>query len=331
MADKAYFIVKPYNAPDPVDPWPSYTPVEDPTAEPTLEPTAAPTLEPTAAPTASPEPTAAPTPTPAPIKEVTTGGKNLKVRLNPGTGAVVTKLPDGTRLEVLGTENGWSRIRATMPDGSVVEGFVMDDYLSDVEPTAAPATPTPAATATAQPGAATAPAPLPSGEPTPAPAESAAKVNTNGSALRLRSDPSTRSDVLARMPNGAEITILEIVDGWTRIKFVAQNGDEYEGWASSSFIKPAERPTTPPAPTAVPEPTVKPEPTATPAPNSGARVDAGGKKLKLRRQPGSSGSGVTTKIPDGAELIVLEYGEEWSLCSYNGVTGYCATAYPKFN
>ena len=287
LADKAYFIVKPYNAPDPVDPWPSYTPVEEPTAEPTLEPTAVPTLEPTAAPTAAPDPTSAPTPTPAPIKEVTTGGKNLKVRLNPGTGAVIAKLPDGTRLEVLGTENGWSRIRATMPDGSVVEGFVMDDYLSDVEPTAAPATPTPAATATAQPGAATTPAPLPSGEPTPAPAESAAKVNTSGSALRLRSDPSTSSDVLVRMPNGADVTILETVDGWTRI--------------------------------------------ATPAPNSGARVEAGGKKLKLRRQPGSSGSGVTTKIPDGAELIVLEYGEEWSLCSYNGVTGYCATAYLKFN
>ena len=327
LADKAYFVVKPYVDPDPVDPWPPYTPVEDPTAEPTLEPTAEPTLEPTAAPTATPQPTPAPTPTPAPIKEVTTGGKNLKVRLNPGTGAVVAKLPDGTRLEVLGTENGWSRIRATMPDGSVVEGFVMDDYLSDVEPTAAPATPTPAATATAQPGAATTPAPLPSGEPTPAPAESAAKVNTSGSALRLRSDPSTSSDVLVRMPNGADVTILETVDGWTRIRFVAQNGKEYEGWASSDFIKADERP----APTATPAPTAVPAPTATPAPNSGARVDAGGKKLKLRRQPGSSGSGVTTKIPDGAELIVLEYGEEWSLCSYNGVTGYCATAYLKFN
>ena len=291
-----------------------------------VEPTAAP-VTPTPAATATAQPGAATTPTPAPIKEVTTGGKNLKVRLNPGTGAVIAKLPDGTRLEVLGTENGWSRIRATMPDGSVVEGFVIDDYLSDVEPTAAPATPTPAATATAQPGAATTPAPLPGGEPTPAPAESAAKVNTSGSALRLRSDPSTSSDVLVRMPNGADVTILETVDGWTRIRFVAQNGKEYEGWASSDFIKADERP----APTATPAPTAVPAPTATPAPNSGARVDAGGKKLKLRRQPGSSGSGVTTKIPDGAELIVLEYGAEWSLCSYNGVTGYCATAYLKFN
>ena len=331
LVDKAYFVVKPYVDPDPVDPWPPYTPVEDPTAEPTLEPTAEPNAEPTLAPTA--EPTAAPTPTPTPIKQVTTGGKNLNVRTSPVSGEVIGKLPNGTKLEVLSTENGWSKVRATLPDGSAIEGFVSDVYLSDAAPTASPAVPTPAATVTAQPGTTTAPAPLPSGEPTEVPTtpvEITARVNTNGSALRLRSNPSTRSDVLARMPNGAEITIFESVDDWTRIKFVAQNGDEYEGWASSSFIKPAERPTTPPAPTAVPEPTVKPEPTATPAPNSAARVDAGGKRLNMRAQPGS-GSDVVVKLLADAELTVLEYGEEWSLCSYNGVTGYCATAYLKFN
>ena len=327
LADKAYFIVKPYNAPDPVDPWPSYTPVEDPTAEPTLEPTAEPTIEPTAEPTLAPTPTAVPTPTPAPIMEVTTGGRNLNVRLSPVNGDVVAKLPNGTRLEVLGTENGWSRVRATLPDGTTVEGYVMDVYLSDTKPTPAPATSTP--DATLQPGTTPTAAPTagtPTATPAP-PASNVAKVTTDGSALRLRSGPNTRSDILVRMPNNAEVTVLETVDGWTRIRFVARDGKEYEGWASSDFIKADEHP----APTATPAPTAVPVPTATPAPNSGARVDAGGKKLKLRRQPGSSGSGVTTKIPDGAELIVLEYGEEWSLCSYNGVTGYCATAYLKFN
>ena len=331
--------------------YPPYIPPEEPTAMPTAEPvpvpTQAPTAEPVPVPTLAPTVEPAPTPTPAPIKEVTAGGKNLNVRLSPVSGAVVAKLPDGTRLEVLGTENGWSRVRATLPDGSVVEGFVMDVYLSDTAPTASPAVPTPAATTTspavptpaatvtAQPGATTTPAPLPSGEPTEVPTEPVevtAMVNTNGSALRLRSNPSTRSDVLARMPNGAEITILESVDGWTRIKFVAQNGDEYEGWASSDFIKPAERPTptAAPLPTAAPEPTAKPEPTATPAANSAASVSAGGKKLNLRSAPGASDPNVAAKLPDGAELIVLEYGEEWSLCSYNGITGYCATKYLKF-
>ena len=341
-----------FNVLDPEPYYPPYIPPEEPTAMPTAEPvpvpTQAPTAEPVPVPTVAPTVEPAPTPTPAPIKEVTAGGKNLNVRLSPVSGAVVAKLPDGTRLEVLDTENGWSRVRATLPDGSVVEGFVMDVYLSDTAPTASPAVPTPAATTTspavptpaatvtAQPGATTTPAPLPSGEPTEvptAPVEVTAMVNTNGSALRLRSNPSTRSDVLARMPNGAEITILEIVDGWTRIKFVAQNGDEYEGWASSDFIKPAERPTptAAPLPTAAPEPTAKPEPTATPAASSAASVSAGGKKLNLRSAPGASDSNVAAKLPDGAELIVLEYGDEWSLCSYNGITGYCATRYLKFN
>lgn len=318
LADKAYFVVKPYVDPNPVDPWPPYTPVEDPTAEPTLEPTAEPTAEPTLAPTA--EPTAAPTPTPAPIMEVTTGGRNLNVRLSPVNGDVVAKLPNGTRLEVLGTENGWSRVRATLPDGTTVEGYVMDVYLSDTEPTPAPATSTP--DATLQPGA------TPTATPT-APASNVAKVTTDGSALRLRSGPNTRSDILVRMPNNAEVTVLETVDGWTRIRFTARDGKEYEGWASADFIKPAERPTTSPAPTSAPEPTTPPQPTATPKPNSPARVDAGGKRLNMRTQPGA-GSDVVVKLPADAELIVIEYGEKWSLCSYGGIIGYCSNEFLHF-
>ena len=314
--------------------YPPYIPPEEPTAMPTAEPipvpTQAPTAEPVPVPTLAPTVEPAPTPTSAPIKEVTAGGKNLNVRLSPVSGAVVAKLPDGTRLEVLGTENGWSRVRATLPDGTTVEGYVMDVYLSDTKPTPAPATSTP--DATLQPGVTPTDAPT-AGTPTAtpaAPASNVAKVTTDGSALRLRSGPNTRSDILVRMPNNAEVTVLEIVDGWTRIRFTARDGKEYEGWASADFIKPAERPTTPPAPTSAPEPTTPPQPTATPKPSSPARVDAGGKRLNMRTQPGS-GSDVVVKLPADAELIVIEYGEEWSLCSYNGVTGYCATAYLKFN
>ncbi|MDY4201076.1 MAG: SH3 domain-containing protein, partial [Candidatus Fimadaptatus sp.] len=314
--------------------YPPYITPEEPTAMPTAEPipvpTQAPTAEPVPVPTVAPTVEPAPTPTPAPIMEVTTGGRNLNVRLSPVNGDVVVKLPNGTRLEVLGTENGWSRVRATLPDGTTVEGYVMDVYLSDTKPTPATATSTPGATL--QPGATPTAAPTagtPTAAPT-APASNVAKVTTDGSALRMRSGPNTRSDILVRMPNNAEVTVLETVDGWTRIRFTARDGKEYEGWASADFIKPAERPTTSPAPTSAPEPTTPPQPTATPKPNSPARVDAGGKRLNMRTQPGA-GSDVVVKLPADAELIVIEYGEKWSLCSYNGVTGYCATAYLKFN
>ena len=305
---------------------PTAEPTAKPTAEPTAEPTAAPTDAPTDAPvfvptaapivvpTPEPEvtqtaaPTAVPTPapTPTPIKQVTTGGKNLNVRTSPVSGEVIGKLPNGTKLEVLFTENGWSKVRATLPDGNTIEGFVSDVYLADVKPTA-----TPSATATAQPGANT-PA------PTAAPAHSAARVATGGTALRLRSGPSANSDILVRMPNDAQITAYETQDGWTRIKFIASDGKEYQGWASSKYIK------------ADTKPTAAHQPTATPAPNSKAQVSAGGKRLNMRAQPGTD-SEVVVKLSADADIVVLEYGEEWSLCSYNGVTGYCATAYLKFN
>ena len=215
-------------------------------------------------------------------------------------------------MEVLSTENGWSKVRATLPDGNTIEGFVSDVYLADVKPTA-----TPAVTATAQPGANT-PAPTAAPVPTAAPAHSAARVATGGTALRLRSGPSANSDILVRMPNDAQITAYETQDGWTRIKFIANDGKEYQGWASSKYIK------------ADAKPSAAPQPTATPAPNSKAQVSAGGKRLNMRAQPGTD-SEVVVKLSADADIVVLEYGEEWSLCSYNGVTGYCATAYLKFN
>ena len=288
---------------------PTAAPTDVPTDAPVFVPTAAPivvpTPEPEATQTAAPTAVPTPAPTPTPIKQVTTGGKNLNVRTSPVSGEVIGKLPNGTKLEVLSTENGWSKVRATLPDGNTIEGFVSDVYLADVKPTA-----TPAATVTSQPGANT-PA------PTAAPAHSAARVTTGGTALRLRSGPSANSDILVRMPNDAQITAYETQDGWTRIKFIASNGKEYQGWASSKYIKADAKPTTPP------------QPTATPKPNSPARVDAGGKRLNMRTQPGA-GSDVVVKLPADAELIVIEYGEKWSLCSYGGIIGYCSNEFLHF-
>ena len=128
-----------------------------------------------------------------------------------GGSSVIAKLNDGSKVTVISTENGWSRIRAVLPNGSMVEGYVSDMYLADV---AAPTT-TPA--------------------PTTAPATNA-RVRTNGSALRLRSGASTSSAVIARMPNGADLTVLERADGWMRVRFTAANGSVFEGWASAEYI-----------------------------------------------------------------------------------------------
>ena len=57
---------------------------------------------------------------------VTTNGGNLNVRTGAGTdNAAITQLPNGTEVEVIGTEGGWVKIR--LPER---EGYVCGDYLT---------------------------------------------------------------------------------------------------------------------------------------------------------------------------------------------------------
>ena len=60
------------------------------------------------------------------IGTVTTNGGNLNVRTGAGTdNAAITQLPNGTEVEVIGTEGGWVKIR--LPER---EGYVCGDYLT---------------------------------------------------------------------------------------------------------------------------------------------------------------------------------------------------------
>ena len=57
---------------------------------------------------------------------VTTNGSNLNVRTGAGTdNAAITQLPNGTEVEVIGTEGGWVKI--LLPER---EGYVCGDYLT---------------------------------------------------------------------------------------------------------------------------------------------------------------------------------------------------------
>ena len=57
---------------------------------------------------------------------VTTNGGNLNVRTGAGTdNAAITQLPNGTEVEVIGTEGGWVKI--LLPER---EGYVCGDYLT---------------------------------------------------------------------------------------------------------------------------------------------------------------------------------------------------------
>lgn len=86
---------------------------------------------------------------------------------------------------------------------------------------------------------ASAPATVPTsvaGAPTSAPAERAGTVKgVAPNQLRVRSTPGTDGQIVARLPEGASVAILEerVVDGvvWLRVRF-----DAGEGWAAAEFI-----------------------------------------------------------------------------------------------
>lgn len=187
--------------PDPVFPVDPVTPA--PTATPTATPAPTETPAPTDAPTDAP--TSAPTAAPDVEMQVSAGGKRLNVRSGAGIGnSIIARLNDGSKVTVLLVEGDWSYIRATV-NGNVIEGYVSSQYLkeiSTVEPT----------------------------EP------ANARISTSGSALRLRSRASLNASIIARMPNGSSLKVLETVNGWCRVQFTAANGTVHEGWASSQYI-----------------------------------------------------------------------------------------------
>ena len=111
------------------------------------------------------------------------------------------------------------------------------------EPTATPtvkptATPTakPTATPTAEPTAT--PSPSPTVEPTPAPTPDISKIPGTvalvrvESKLNLRERPSVKSPVLAEIPAGAAVQVLQRVSEWSQIIYADQTG-----WVDSDYIE----------------------------------------------------------------------------------------------
>ena len=163
-----------------------------------------------------PTPTAAPTPTWQPVSEtryVRTGNSGqLYLRQEANTdSAVLGKYPNGTAVKVLYELRDWCYVSV---NGQC--GYMMSRFLS-----AAPYAPTPTPTP--------APAPYPTGIGTPAYVK-----NVNSSFVYLRSSRSSKGtgNVLARVPNGALVTVLEQDAYWSRIIY-----DNIEGYMVTQYLK----------------------------------------------------------------------------------------------
>lgn len=123
---------------------------------------------------------------------------NINVREVPGTEAeIVGKLQNNAGCEIIGTDGEWTQI-----ESGKVKGYVKSEYLLTGE----------AAIAKAQEVK-----------------QTVATVTTT--TLYVRDEANTDSHVITMMPEGEELEVLEVLDGWVKI-----NVDSDEGYVSSDYV-----------------------------------------------------------------------------------------------
>lgn len=124
---------------------------------------------------------------------------NINIRESAGTdSSMVGKLPENAACEILGIEGEWTHISS-----GEVEGYVLSEYLLTGEAALDRANEV---------------------------ARYAATVTTD--ALRVRLEPNTTSEILATMPKGEELEIVQEEDGWVKV-----NIDGEYGYVSGEFVE----------------------------------------------------------------------------------------------
>ncbi|MBE6973320.1 MAG: hypothetical protein E7440_05515 [Ruminococcaceae bacterium] len=178
------------------------------------------------------QPPVATTPTPPAAQDPTLTGtvsaSSLNVRSGPGSShSKVAALPSGTQVEIFETLDGWYRIEA---NGKT--GYVSSQYVSVSQPEQSIG-----ASAVSQPEPEPQPAPTveqqpeaqPEAQPQPEapPQDSKTYGMVCASTLNVRSGPGSSYEKLSSLSSGAQVEILESLDGWYRIE---------KGYVSAEYI-----------------------------------------------------------------------------------------------
>lgn len=124
---------------------------------------------------------------------------NLNVRAAASTDAeIVGKMPNNAGCEILGVEGEWTKIQS-----GDVEGYVKSEYLL-------------------------------SGDVALARAEEVKQTlaTVTTTTLYVREQPNTECSVITMMPQGEELEVVEVLDGWVKI-----NVDSDEGYVSSEYVE----------------------------------------------------------------------------------------------
>lgn len=200
---------------------------------------------------------------------VTASSLNLRAQPN-SSGEIVTKLPKNTAVTVVAEGDGWSTV---FYQG--VFAYASSEYLRVTK------------------------------EPTDPAATTTGTIKTEGGTLNLRKSASADADILARLPNGATVDVLETLPEWLRVRYQGTIG-----YCSSKYIAVSGAGTDPADPYAY---------------DSGT-VTTSGSPLNLRAEP-NAGSKVVTQIPNGANIAIAAYTDGWAKARYQRYTGYVSKQY----
>ena len=216
---------------------------------------------------AAPAP-AQPAPTPAAGTAGTVKGNGVRMRSGPGTSySILGTYNNGTALTILGTENGWNKITI----GSLT-GYMRADYV------AAGAAPAPAAPTTGT-------------------------GYINGIGVRMRSGPSTTSQILGSYNTGTAMTVTGSSGNWYAVTYNGKSGYVCKDYMTM----------TAPANT-------------TPAPASGTAGTVKGNYVRLRSGAGTSYSILGT-YNNGTPLTITGTNGSWYAVTINGKSGYMSSTY----
>ena len=217
---------------------------------------------------------------------------------------ILTTIPRGTRIPVLGRGEQWSAVQYNRYDG-----FVMSSYLAfDSEPSG----------------------PIPSDPETSHPETEAsltAVVTTPSGTLNLRMNPNAGSQILERIPRSTRLPVLEKGVDWSRVVYLGTAGYVMNSFltfdqSDSNLEKEPEA--------EQPEETRPEEDKQENERQQTAYVNTQSGSLNLRRQPGLN-STVLAAIPRNASVNVTAYGSEWCAVQYGGYQGYVMTQYLRFD
>lgn len=124
---------------------------------------------------------------------------NLNIRAAATTDAkLVGKMPNNAGCEILGVEGEWTKIKS-----GEVEGYVKSEYLLSGDVALARAAEV---------------------------KQTIAKVTAT--TLYVREAPNTECSVVTMMPQGEELEVVEVLDGWVKV-----NVDSDEGYVSSDYVE----------------------------------------------------------------------------------------------